>query len=104
MDYLKASVEDLKSPRIISPNYSEDLNISTQNRILELSLKTPLTGKQYKEAMEKHLAEQRVPIHMKKWESMSDEEKADRTIKKAAIQHELQLANDELERQVSQLK
>ena len=75
------------------------MTISTQNRILNVSLKNPLTGNQYQEAMEKHLDQQRVPIHLKKWEMMTDEDKVDRTIKNAAIQHELQLANDELERQ-----
>jgi len=75
------------------------MTVSTQNRILNVSLKNPLTGNQYKEAMEKHLDQHRVPIHLKKWEMMTDEDKLDRTIKNAAIQHELQLMSDEKERQ-----
>ena len=39
-------------------------------------------------------------IHLKKWESMSEEDKIDRTIKNAAIQHELQRQYDEIERKV----
>lgn len=39
-------------------------------------------------------------IHLKKWESMSEEDKIDRTIKSAAIQHELQRQYDEIERKV----
>jgi len=76
------------------------LKSSTQNRILQLSLKKPISLTQYKEAMEKHLTEERVPLHLKKWETMSEEDKVDRTIKNAAIQHELQRASDEVERQV----
>jgi len=105
MKYLSETVDELKSPKEATEVVDEEIekyyapDRSTQNRILELSLKNPLSFNQYKEAMEKHLAEQKVPIHLKKWESMTEEDKVDRTIKNAAIQHELQRVNDEIERQ-----
>ena len=71
MKYLAESVEpvsptelgkiEAESPEPISlPKYNP--KISTQNKILSLSLKNPISANQYKEAMEKHLAEQKVPV------------------------------------------
>jgi hypothetical protein len=77
------------------------IKVSTQNRILQLSLKKPISLTQYKEAMDKHISEEKVPVHLKKWDTMSEEQKVDRTIQKSAIQMEIQRMNDEKERQVN---
>jgi len=107
MTYLSKTV-DLTPPTTTEDFDSEIVNFwapnSKQNRILQLSLKKPISVKEYKEAMDKHLSEERVPLHLKKWDSMSEEDKVDRTIKNAAIQHELQRTNDAIERQVKIVK
>ena len=77
MKYLAESVEpvspkeiekiDAESPELIDLPKFNVPKISTQNKILSLSLKNPISTSQYKEAMEKHLAEQKVPVRIQKY-------------------------------------
>ena len=51
--------------------------------------------------MDKHLKADQKPVHLKKWEEMSEEDKIDRTIEKTIIDRQLQKVNDQEQLSVS---